>query len=221
MSGRARGFGDVLYHSGPCVEAYADLTITVSLPTLADEPLTVRPEYVTPLRWRPREGAEVAVIQRGTTTINLEDGLTWLGEVWEDDEGDAQIIVPAYLDAGMVHLVSELADLVVSLEDDLDGSGAILRLGRSDSAEPLVCGDLYKTWMESVLDEIDAALAQLADGATPVALLKIQTAVNGIAPGSLNLAPEIAAIDAARANLTTLKGQIADHLSDLAKTSKT
>ena len=229
--------GDVLYHTGLVLESYHDLTVMVDIPSISDDPLTIGPEAVTPMRWRPREGARIAILQRGTTTIHLNDGLTWLGEVWKDDEEQEHIILPTYLDNGTVHLVSELASVVVALVDDLDDTGEFLLLGRSDSAEPLVCGDLYKTWMESTLDEINLALAaldsgmtQAAAGFTAISGTVILTSSSGApahthtvtlpATPSGSITAAAAQCAASRASLITLKGQIEDHLSELAMTSK-
>ncbi len=152
--------GDIRRHVGTVTSSASDMTISVLVPALSQGEIDdVRPEFVTPLRYRPREGDPVVIYQRlGALRPSL--ALTWVG--WDADTGN-QHITPPWLDAGLVHLLGESGRIQVVLNDEdaptPDGPIGSLHLGFRDAAEPLVLGEVYRVHKEADYD----LLAELID----------------------------------------------------------
>lgn len=223
--------GDVKRHEGTVVEAGNDLTLSVYVPGVSDTPLEdVSPECVTAVRWRPREGDQVVIYQR-MGALRPELAFTWVG--WAPDYDDDHL-VPDYLDAGKVHLLSEDGLVGIALEDEADefalpsGSltdGAHVRLGRHDATEPVVLGAVYKDKLELILDRMIQAADALASTASTLATAVWPVSAVPTASPSLDDAATFAAAQsdasAVSAALTTLKGEIDETLSDFVFSAKT
>lgn len=171
--------GEVLRHDGVVVEAFDDLSISVRVPALADSVLPdVRPEVVSAVRWRPRPGDRVVILQR-MAPLHPELAFTWLGLAWDAAN---RAVLPTWLLPGQVHIVSEDGTVQVALEDwtehppELPGTdptapsvghdGPYLRLGSVEADEPAMLGRVWQRKMTSAVDAIaDAAdaLRDLAD----------------------------------------------------------
>jgi hypothetical protein len=147
--------GDIITHTGVVTEAYADMSISVLVPAINEQPIDqVRPEFISPLRWRPREDDSVVIYQRlGALRPDLE--LTWVG--WSYDDGSTHL-VPPWLDAGQVVLMGPDGRTLIVLDDDEHPAGnpndpaGLIRFGRRDADEPVVLGDVYKASLERRID---------------------------------------------------------------------
>lgn len=149
--------GDIITHTGIVTESYADMSISVHVPAIAERPIDqVRPEFVSPLRWRPREDDEVTIYQR-LGALRPDLALTWVG--WAYDDGSTHL-VPPWLDAGQVVLMGPDGRTVIMLDDDEHPAGnpddpaGLVRVGRRDADEPVVLGNVYRAALEIVLDEV-------------------------------------------------------------------
>jgi hypothetical protein len=165
---------DIRKHEGVVTEAGNDMTLSVLVESVGDTPIPdVRPESVSPVRWRPAEGDRVVVVERVGPQFQ-DTAFTWLGLA---PDVAAAPIVPGYLEPGRVHIVGEDGIIVLSLEDDADAvtlpdssssPTSIVRLGREDADEPLVLGGVLHTKLGLVLDEMVDTAQALKDCAEAV-----------------------------------------------------
>ncbi|MGB0684938.1 MAG: hypothetical protein ACPGQD_01920 [Planctomycetota bacterium] len=213
MSNR-RQFGQIYELTGVVREVFNDRSISVHVPSLGDEPLEdVKPEFAGPMLWRPREGREVRIWQR-VGAVHPERALSWVGPPYDP------AAVPDYADGGKLHILSELGQVLVALVDAVEeGEVPLALIGTHDAEEPLVCGELFKAWAETLLDA-------LADGFTQAAaqLSSLSAAVlpvTGGGGGTVTL-PVLTTgdITAAASACASAKASIDDFLSDLAFTAK-
>jgi len=166
---------DLRRHVGVVIESGDDMTLAVSVPSLADQVIDlVRPEVIGPVRWRPREGQRVVIYER-IGPLRPDIALTWVGYEHDPQSGH---LTPTYLDSGKVHIVSEDATILVALEDDTEDTitlptnggetlaGPFLRLATKDAAEPVMLGLEHKDWAENLIDDIEDLRAQAEATAT-------------------------------------------------------
>lgn len=243
-------FGDIIRHEGTVTEAGDDLSISVMVPSISDTPLDdVGPEFVFPLRWRPREG-DLVVIHQRAGALRPEQQFTWAGWSWNAD--DRIHLLPPWLDAGKLHLISEDGRIVIALEDEADpidiaasGAGVLvpgeqpfLRLGRRDATEQLVCGLLWRTKLEDVIaelittaDKLEKAAATLETAVWDVpAGLLVAPSGGGPVTGTTTASPTSADSTAFKdvkdsaatvsTSLTSLRDSLHEVLSDYVFTSK-
>lgn len=217
--------GDIITHRNCLVvDSGNDLTIDVECPGHDDTLEGVRPEYISPLRWRPKPGDRVTLYERIPST-RPDVGVTWVG--WT--HGDGTALIPPWLDPGKVHVISEEGEVVVALEDRPDPEAAqgpgnlpAARFGRYDADSPMVCGTEHKALLEGILDTVKGFADAMQAMATALAAHTHEVA------GAVTVAPADAAsytnaatlAGNASSALATKKGQISDTLSDYAFTSK-
>ncbi|MGE0229463.1 MAG: hypothetical protein AB7U23_13250 [Dehalococcoidia bacterium] len=218
--------GDVHIHKGcRVVDSHNDLSIQVECPGHDTALEDVRPEFVSPLYWRPKPGDMVTLYERIPST-RPDAGVTWAG--WTHRTGDTSLL-PDWLAPGKVHLVSEEGGVSIALEDRPDPDSAqgpgnlpAARFGRHDADSPLVCGTEHKALLEGIIDTVKG----LADAvqAMATALATHTHAVSGaatLAPAdAANYTNAASSAGNASSALTTKKSQIPDTLSDYAFTSK-
>ena len=218
--------GDVLVHRGCKVLAsFNDMSIEVECPG-HDAPLEdVLPEFVSPLRWRPKPGDRVTLYERIPST-RPDAGVTWAG--WTCETGNTSL-VPTWLDPGKVHVISEEGEVCIALEDRPDpdaaqGAGNLpaVRVGGRAADSPLVCGTEFEAWAGAVLDAIKSLSDAVKGQATA---LKAHThPVSGTATGvpadivSYQTTESVA--DSTSSTISTKKGDIPDILSDFVFTQK-
>lgn len=168
--------GEAKLHTGIVVDAFNDMSIKVTIRTYGDTPIDdVGPEAVTVVRWRPRAGDKMRILER-VAPLRPEKALTWLGWAWDPEDTR---LYPPWLEADEVALLSQDGDVHVVLEDvpeDTTGrtqnaaswpaaTDPALRLGAQSASESLLCGQLYQTWMASTTQ----ALIDLADAVETIA----------------------------------------------------
>ncbi len=213
--------GDARPHVGIIVAIADDLTLDCKVPTMSDVVVEgIRPRVVGPLLWTPQVGRKVALVEG--LGITPEESLRWIGAAYDD--GD-EAVVPTNLDPGDYRLRSQEGRVAVQLEDgDDDGTNTALRLGRRTASEPVVLGDLYQTWMELTLDEIDDLITQVDNalvahdtlGAAHLVVLGLEaTWVTAVSLGAGTVAEGViyntgitvfvAALTAWRATLSTIR----------------
>ena len=170
--------GDIVTHEGIVREAYQDMTLDILVPALAGGAVIedVAPESVSPVRWRPRVGDRVRVLQRAHP-LRPDLSLTWTGWSYErlSDDDESTHLIPTWMEAGQVHLLSE-DDLVhIVLIDEststktiaaaaggtADASAPFLLLGSKDATEQAVCGNLWLEKARSVITEVRDVVAEL------------------------------------------------------------
>lgn len=209
--------GDIRRHVGTVTGSAEDLTISVTVAALFEgEADDVRPEFVGPLRWRPREGDRVVIYQR-MGALRPEVGLTWVG--WAHDSGD-QHLTPPWLDAGLVHLLGESGRIQICLDDENAPDGlpdtpiGMLMLGYRNADEPLTLGNLYKAHLEGtldltaeIIDEIAVVLAagNILNAAFVAWVTAVGTAVPAVATAAVTM---IVALNFNTGILTTARNNL-------------
>jgi hypothetical protein len=179
--------GDIVMHTGVVTESASDMSIAARIPGLAGDIVQddIRPAFVSPVRWRPREDDQVTIMQRMSPGVVLDDALSWLG--WEWDDGNVHL-VPPWIEPGQVSLFGVDGRTVIVLDDDETLSGnaraGVLRIGRMDADQPVVLGTLYKAGQETFLDQV----ARLIDE-TRIWLQQASTSIDGLLGGAPVMTP--------------------------------
>lgn len=227
--------GEAKLHTGIVVDAYNDMSIKVTVRSFADTDIDdVGPEAVSALRWRPRIGDKVRILER-VAPLRPEKALTWLGWAWDPEDTR---LFPEWLEADEVALLSQDGVVGVVLEDVPEvttgrtqnvanwpaATDPALRLGAQSASESLICGQLYQTWMASTTQ----ALIDLADAvetiATALAVHLHPTAVGPSGPpdNAATYTAQSTVAGASEATITTRRGELnnGDQLSEYAFTSK-
>lgn len=194
--------GDIETHTGIVTGSYDDLTISALIPALNEGEIdNIRPEFVSPIRWRPRENDRVTIYRR-LGALRPEVSLTWVG--WAYDSGDTHL-VPPWSEPGDVVIMGTSGRVQIVLADDdadsANGTPGQLRLGYREADEPLVLGDAWKTQETRILDEVTRALT-----ATSLFFGLLETA---LATAGIAIGPAVAAwrdIVIAGTSLPTLPG---------------
>ena len=242
--------GDVIEYRGLVRETSNEGIISVDCMAYSDELIEyVVPDTVTPLLWCPNPGQEVWLVER----FDSEAGhsLRWRG--WTEEQQAAFGVQQE----GSTALISPSGELLIMLDDGVgddrddptDDEATRLLVGRSTSSEGLVCGALYKAWMEATLDSLEkvraaseagleevrkmitifipilvaADIAHLAGAnAAALASMILFSAPPGSFPGGsvFDLATFIGRLTTEKTTMATQKADIADHVSTLVFTSK-
>lgn len=227
--------GEAKLHTGIVVDAFNDLSIKVTVRTYADTDVDdVGPESVGAVRWRPRKGDKVRLLER-VAPLRPEKALTWLGWAWDPEDTR---LVPPWLEADEVALLSQDGDVGIVLEDipeDVTGrtvnaagwpaaTDPATRIGAQDASESLLCGQLYQTWMASVTQ----ALIDLANAVETVnTALAIHVHASAVGPtgppdNAATYTAQATVAGTSEATITTRRGELnnGDQLSEYVFTSK-
>ncbi len=106
--------GEAKLHTGIVVDAFNDLSIKVTVRTYADTVIDdVGPEAVGAVRYRPRVGDKVRILER-VAPLRPEKALTWLGWAWDPEDTR---LIPPWLEADEVALLSQDGVVGIVLED--------------------------------------------------------------------------------------------------------